>query len=317
MSTTALITSRALAPATQPAQSLLRVLTWEFRRLSASRIFWFQALGFFCLVLLVQLLFNSTVANRTFSGAVAATSPWGLLQYLPLGALMMLCTLLPFVTADGVSRDLTRRTHELLMTTSLPNRAYVWGRYLAALVMSLGLALLLLAAILGLGWLRQLTDSSYPAPAIGPVLLLWAGMVLPATMLVSSLSFALGTVFPRQSTLIKLMVLLGWFVEANIIPIALNLTYRQTLPPSWVSAWDPTSAVSAFVTLRQYEAAWMHQIGPTTSPAQAQHIFSAIENMVPDVSSWFVPHLILAALSPLLVALATVIFQRFRDARGG
>jgi hypothetical protein len=61
----------------------------------------------------------------------------------------------------------------------------------------------------------------------------------------------------------------------------------------------------------------MHQIGPTTTPAQAQHIFSTIENMVPNVSSWFVPHLILAVLSPLLVALAVFTFQRFRNTRGG
>src|SRR5256884_3560350 len=52
---------------------------------------------------------------------------------------------------DGVTRDLNRRTHELLMTTALPTWAYVWGRYLAGLVMSLGLALLLLASILGMG----------------------------------------------------------------------------------------------------------------------------------------------------------------------
>src|SRR5258708_36346767 len=169
MTTTALTPSRAITPATQRSYPLLRVLTWEFRRFSANRIFWFQALGFFCLLLLVQFLFNSEVANHTFSGLVAATSPWGLLQYLPLGALTFLCMLLPFVTADGVTRDLTRRAHELLMTTSLPNWAYVWGRYLAALVMSLGLAILLLAAILGLGWVRHLTDTSYPAPEIGPV----------------------------------------------------------------------------------------------------------------------------------------------------
>jgi ABC-type transport system involved in multi-copper enzyme maturation permease subunit len=317
MTTTALTTSRALTPATQRSYPLLSVLTWEFRRFSANGIFWFQALGFFCLLLLVQFLFNSSVGNRTFSGSVAATSPWGLLQYLPLGALMFLCMLLPFVNADGVARDLTRRTHELLMTTSLPNWAYVWGRYLAALVMSLGLAILLLAAIFGLGWVRHLTDTSYPAPEIGPVLLLWVGMVIPATMLISSLSFALGTIFPRQSMLIKIMVLLSWFFEATIVPVALNLTYGQTLPPSWLSAWDPTSAVSAFVTLRQYEMAWMNQVGPATTPAQAQHIFSTIENMVPNVSSWFVPHLILAVLSPLLVALAAFTFRRFRDARGG
>ena len=102
-----------------------------------------------------------------------------------------------------MTRDLHRRTHELLLTTALPTWAYVWGRYLVGLVMSLGLAVLLLVAILGMGGLLHLTVTDYPAPQIGTVLLLWVGMVLPATILVSSLGFALGTLLPRLSTLIK------------------------------------------------------------------------------------------------------------------
>ena len=104
--------------------------------------------------------------------------------------------LLTFVMADGVTRDVNRRTHELLMTTALPAWAYVWGRYLAGLVVSLGLALLLLASILGMGGLLHLTVANYPLPQIGVVLLLWVGIVVPATILVSSLSFALGPPSP-------------------------------------------------------------------------------------------------------------------------
>jgi ABC-type transport system involved in multi-copper enzyme maturation permease subunit len=317
MTTTALTTSQEVTPTIQRTNPLLSVMTWELRRFSSNRIFWFQVLGFFCFLLLVQFIFNSEVANRAFSGSVAASSPWGLLQQLPFGSLMLLCMLLPFVNADGVTRDLTRRTHELLMTTAVPNWAYVWGRYLVSLLMSLGLAIVVLAAILVVGWIRHLADSGYPAPEIGVVLLLWVGMVIPATALISSLSFALGTIFPRQSTLIKVILLLGWFFEASIIPVALNLTYGQSLPPSWLSAWDPTSSISAFATLHQYQTAWMNQIGPTTGAAQAQHIFITVENTVPNVSNWFVPHLFLAVLSLLLVALAALTFQRFRNVRAG
>src|SRR5579871_6040561 len=319
--TAALASSRQQTQSARHTPSLLSILTWELRRFLANRLFWIQAIGFFCFLLLVFLVSHNDISIGysafTFDGSVAISSPWGIVEQLPTGSLMLLCMLLPFINADGVTRDLTRRTHELLMTTAVPNWAYVWGRYLVSLLMSLGLAIVVLAAILVVGWIRHLADSGYPAPEIGVVLLLWVGMVIPATALISSLSFALGTIFPRQSTLIKVILLLGWFFEASIIPVALNLTYGQSLPPSWLSAWDPTSSISAFATLHQYQTAWMNQIGPTTGAAQAQHIFITVENTVPNVSNWFVPHLFLAVLSLLLVALAALTFQRFRNVRAG
>src|SRR5260370_13200194 len=96
---------------------------------------------------------------------------------LPSGPLMLLGMLLPFVNADGVTRDLSRRTHELLMATALPTWAYVWGRYLAGLVMSLGLAGLVLASILGMGWLLHLTITHSPLPEICNLMVIWIRMV--------------------------------------------------------------------------------------------------------------------------------------------
>src|SRR5260370_34701276 len=95
---------------------------------------------------------------------------------LPSGTLMLLGMLLPFVNADGVTRDLSRRTHELLMATALPTWAYVWGRYLAGLVMSLGLAGLVLTSILGVGWAFHLTHTRYPMSEICNLMGIWIGM---------------------------------------------------------------------------------------------------------------------------------------------
>src|SRR5436309_7409758 len=136
----------------QRPRLLTRVMAWEFRRFRASRLFWLQALGFFCFSLLLTWALHApdnfsvgVVSNggsgESLSGFVAGTSVWGLLHTLPI-ALVVLVLLLPFVTVDGVTRDLQRRTHELLMTTALPTWAYVWGRYLMGLVMSLAMALL-------------------------------------------------------------------------------------------------------------------------------------------------------------------------------
>jgi len=295
---------------TERSSPLLNVLLWELRRFCASRLFWLQALGFFCFLLFLTWAqqaperFATIHGTVALDGFVAGTSAWGLLHTLPL-ALVLLVLLLPFVTADGVTRDLSRRTHELLMTTVLPTWAYVWGRYLIGLLLSLGLALLLLAAILGMGGLLHLTVTDYPAPEIGNLLLLWVGMVLPATVLVSSLSFALGTLLPRQATLVKIVILLGWIVGAVILPKGLG----NTTPPAWYVNWDPTSAITALGMLPKYSL----DLRGVTSTAQLQQIFLTVENKVPDISGWFASHLLLAGVSLVLVLVAALAFKRSRD----
>jgi ABC-type transport system involved in multi-copper enzyme maturation permease subunit len=197
------------------------------------------------------------------------------------------------------------------MTTALPSRAYVWGRYLMGLLISLSLAILVLLAILGMGLLLHLTIASYPAPVVGTVLLLWVSMVLPATIVVSSLSFALGTMFPRQSTLVKIGVLLVWFIAALVIPPSGGGPNNPAPPPpAWYMAWDPTSAATAQGMLRGYA------MTPQASQSQFQHLLLSVENSLPSISAWLGPHLILAGLSLLLVVAAAFTFQRFRGAVG-
>ena len=310
MNITALTSTGKLPRSIERPRPLTRVMTWEFRRFCASRLFWLQALGFFCFSLFLTWALHAseglqTVSNNVqISGFVAGTSAGGLLRTLPT-VLVVLVLLLPFVTADGVSRDLSRRTHELLMTTALPTWAYVWGRYLAGLVMSLGLALLLLASILGMGGLLHLTVADYPLPQISAVLLLWVGMVVPATVLVSSFGFALGTLLPRRTTLVKIVILVGWIVGAVILPKGLG----NTTPPAWYVNWDPTSAVTALGMLPQYSL----DLSRVTSQAQLQQLLLTVENKVPDISGWFAPHLLLAGVSLILVLVAALAFKRSRD----
>src|SRR6266699_4611049 len=295
---------------------LARVIAWELCRFRASRLFWFQALGLFGFLLLMTWALHAPdqigVGVRvgggdvSLNGFVAGPSAGGLLRTLPT-VLVVLALLLPFVTADGVTRDLSRRTHELLMTTALPTWAYVWGRYLAGLVMSLALALLLLASILGLGWLLHLTVTDYPAPEIGTVLLLWVGMAVSATILVSSLGFALSTLLPCLSTLVKVVIMVAWLVGALVIPLGLGKT---TTPPTWYVNWDPTSGITARGLLPAYAI----HLGPTTtSEAQLQQLILTAENKMPDLAGWFVPHLLLAGVSLVLVLVAALAFKRSRE----
>ena len=280
MSTIALTHAHQQSRALRRPHPLVAVIAWELRRYRASRLFWLQALGFFGLVLFVTWAsqmpsqFNLGNANVTFIGFVAGTSAWGLLLTLPTGVLLLLGLLLPFVNADGVSRDLSRRTHELLMTTPLPNWAYVWGRYLVGLLMSLGLALLLLAALLGMGVVSHLTDPTYPSPELGPVLLLWVGMVMTATVVVSSLSFALGTCVPAAEHPGQDRDHAGLVHWGPCAPWRRG----QTGFPAWYSNWDPTSATTALGLLPGYGAAFNKLLHAATSAAQFQQGLIAIEN---------------------------------------
>jgi len=297
----------------------LNVMAWEFRRFFASRLFWFQALGLFGFLLLMTWALHSPVniggscsgvcrGGGPLSGFVAGTSAGGLLHTLPI-VLVVLVLLLPFITADGVTRDVNRRTHELLMTTALPTWAYVWGRYLAGLVMSLGLALLLLASILGMGWLLHLTITDYPAPEIGAVLLQWTGMVVSATVLVSSFGFALSTLLPRLSTLVKVVILVAWIVGGVVMPLALGGDTALP-PPAWYVNWDPTSGITALGLLPSYAL----NLGPSiTNEAQLQQHILTIENKMPDLAGWFAPHLLLGGASLILVLIAALAFKRSRE----
>ena len=321
MDITALTSTGKLTRTIERPRPLIRVMAWELRRFRASRLFWLQALCFFCLSSFViwtqqiPLTFNHAHAKVPFFGFLAGTSAWGLLMILPSGTLLLLGMLLPFVNADGVSRDLSRRTHELLMATALPTWAYVWGRYLVGLLMSLGLALLLLAAILGMGLFLHLTITDYPLPQIGNVMVIWIGMVAGASVLLSSLSFALGTLLPRLTTLVKIVILLGWFVGVEISSIVFGeASHAATFSlPAWYIHWDPTSVGTALGLFNKYFADFSNLASKATSTAQTQHILLTVENTLIDLWGWFVPHLLLAGLSLVLVLVAARAFKRSRS----
>src|SRR5260221_10073951 len=117
---------------------LAGVMAWELRGFHASRLFWFQALVLFGFLFLMtwalhapdQIGAGVSVGGGgvSLNGFVAGTSAGGLLRTLPT-LLVVLALLLPFFTADGVTRGLSRRPHQLLMTTPPPSCAHVLGRH--------------------------------------------------------------------------------------------------------------------------------------------------------------------------------------------
>jgi hypothetical protein len=223
---------------------------------------------------------------------------------------LLLGLVLPFVSGDGVARDLRRRTHELLMTTTLPTWAYVWGRYLVGLLLSMGLALLLLAAILVLGLGLHQTMPNYPTPQVGALLALWGVLVVPITLLVSSMSFAFATLLPRHAQLVKIGTLACWFVAA----IALPALPDQTNIPAWYTQWDPTGVVLSQVAVSQFHQALQQQLTGAVQSQSVLQVLVRLEQEVPDLGSWLAPHLIWAGLGVTLAVIAALSFNRFRHA---
>jgi len=223
---------------------------------------------------------------------------------------LLLALLLPFVSADGVARDLKRRTHELLMSTTLPARTYVWGRYIMVLVLSFGLALVLLAALLTLGFGMPLLDATYPAPQVGNIVILWAVIIFPATALVSSVSFALGTWLPHHSNFVKVGVLLLWLAWAGIFTVLPD----QVPLSDWQLALDPTSNGRSIVGVEQYYQNLLQQLSPSTPGAQIGHIFLTVEQRLPDLGAWIASQVIWVVLGLAVVALVSFSFKRFRSA---
>jgi hypothetical protein len=132
-------------------------------------------------------------------------------------------------------------------------------------------------------------------------------MVVPATLLVSSVGFAVSTVFPRLSTLVKVGILVAWLVGAQVIPQGFG---KDTIPPAWYVNWDPTSVITA----RGLLPAYAMNLGPSiTSEAQLQQFVLSVENKLPILSGWFVPHLLLAGCSLVLVLVAALAFKRSHE----
>ena len=301
---------------------LLAVITWEVRRLRANRSTWLLALVFFALFLFTiwsdrgPSTFLTHYASPTlsygFSGNIPYVSPARLSYQLHRSALLLLLLALPFLCADGVARDLRRRTHELVMTTSIPTWAYVSGRYLIVLGLSLGLGVELLAAILVMGLALHLSvgGPEYTLPQVGPVFALWAALALPTIVLISSAAFTLGTWLPRYAALVKIGVMLGWFIWAMIF----NAQVFWNRIPDWYINWDPSGAFLG----GYYDTSFAEQVsaagtGPTRSQALLQSIFDTVQYQLPHFWSWLIPHLVWAAFGLALAALAALTFKRFRN----
>lgn len=309
------------------------VFSWELRRIAGKRSSWLQALLVFALFCALSWFVRqplgmalSTEPDQpaTLIIPVHLTSAWGLIHSLSIPMLALFGLILPFVSAEGVSMDLKRRTHELLMTIPISNRSYLAGRYLAVSLLGLALSCLMLTGIIASAFLY-----GNPVPDLLVLLELWSVIVLPATLLLGSLSFALGTWLPKHTNIIKALVVMAWIVLVfamqampafNVLGTtrvgnSSNVPVLDVQSPAILTYWDPTSILLSKVAEINYSSEFPRQLGfqPdfTANEASALRVMQTVEQRLPDLSAWLLPHLTLLLVGPLVVLGASFRFNRF------
>ncbi|HEV2659716.1 MAG TPA: hypothetical protein VGU68_03905, partial [Ktedonobacteraceae bacterium] len=255
------------------------------------------------------------VAVDAFSALGILMASW--LWILLLGLFQLL------IVTDLVAHDLAARVHELVMSTPTPTWAYIWGRYLAGVCIGLAMSLVLLVAVPLVGYamhaglpLGQYQDVpgyaqlGYPAPNIGVIVGVWALFVLPTILLLTALGFVVGTLLPKYGNVLKLLLCAGWAAYMFFGTKVFELS-------SVTANWELTTGALQGVLVKQAQTLYHSNVNGGTSMLQRVHIVRSIEQQVPDMLPWILPHLLYAGIALLCVYYLARSFQRFAGVTNG
>ena len=286
------------------------VIGWELRRLHAARWNWVLPLilWFVCATL---IWFKHSWGRPVVDGrggatvVIIGTSMVGLPYLMIFSVLIIFGIVLPFATAGAIAHDYEQRIHEVVMSTSISTPVYVWGRYTASLLIGVGLALVALSSVLVMAPILAMVEPGYPSPNVGVILAIWAIAVLPATILVTSLSFLLGTLWPRRVTIMKLVTVVAWVVLAFTPDV---FDHGGT----WFTYWNPTSYGIVRVQVDHFLQAYQAHIQST--PGATAHIDLALQLQQQPLAlaPWILSHSSIVGISFLLIVVISQRFDRFR-----
>lgn len=299
-----IVQNKIVASRTEPTPALekiIQVTGWELKHYSSKRSSWAQGAAAF-------FLFIALMVVRNQWGYILGTTALGQLAELVYNLMLIFGIMLPFLVTDQVAHDYQERMHELLMTTAIPTRIYVLGRYLTALLVSLCLAIALLVSQLLVNLILPVVYIPVADPLI--TLSLWLRLTLPAAMLVGSICFCLGTLFPRVTAIPKIAMGIAWIILAlDNDPTELMRNRR--------AYWNPTGAGMITLAYKQFQDLANHELKNTLDSVQQANLIIRLQQSLPNLRPWIGPFLILAAIGLFLGFLAIVSFRRFRSVMNG
>jgi hypothetical protein len=134
--------------------------------------------------------------------------------------------------------------------------------------------------------------------------------MVPPTLLLASLSFALCTLIPRRTNVVKIGILLGWFACGLLMS---SLASQRSLP-SWYASWDPTSVAGGYDLEDRFMRHIQQLFNAGVDKQTILHEAQSAQQAMPDVGAWIGPHLVLVAASVAVVAVIAARVKRFRMA---
>jgi ABC-type transport system involved in multi-copper enzyme maturation permease subunit len=294
--------------------SLLTVVRWELRRLVADRATWLVVAFAVALCLGVAWIKHSW--GRPVVDGVAGemiliigTTRVGLPYLMIEGLFVLFGPLIPFVATDGVAHDYRQRTDDLVLVTPVSTNAFVWGRYLAVLLVCLLMDLVLLGSVFVVGPLLHALDSRFPLPDEWLGVGVWMIAIVPGTIVIASVSFALGTAWPHLAGSLKLLPVVLWI---GLVFLSDVVDHGGT----WFTAFNPTSHGIVRVEVDQFLAAYQMAVTGVTDPTSRAETALLLQQTAPNLGLWVAPHLVLVGASFLLVAWTATRFGRIRGAPG-
>lgn len=157
-----------------------------------------------------------------WEASMAREFPFGAWSQFTVAALFV-TLILTLTTGNQVMRDRDRHIAGVLLSTPVTVQAYVWGKYLAALVVLLGLAALLLPGALLMDHFTILRDppavlghSHYPSLGPWPYVSAWLLLVVVPIVFGAALALACVTFTNGQRIVSSMVAIFLWMGPAML-----------------------------------------------------------------------------------------------------
>lgn len=303
---------------------LWAVVEWEVRRQGMQRGPWLFAGGLFLVIAglygltygnqsQINIMYiNGTrimwgshgVTDRLVESITLPFAAWSLFGLLVIG-FEALKVAMGVLSVGLLARDRQVRIHEILMASTLPTWAYVWGRWLGGVILFGTFSMVPLVAVLSAGWaLYLINPGSNPPPNTLALVQLWSLLAAVDVLLISAIGLSLGTWAWRWRTV-----------------VASGLGLLSMLGPQWILllpentmralTWVPNHLALLSSIETQYDMRKEVLLAPyTTVPSEdiLAAIWRAVFAQPPDLTPWLGQ----LGYAGLGIALVTILAWRFR-----